>query len=243
MCRLFKFLLFACAIGLGGMVAWAVFRPTVDGSGNAVTEDRQVGDATAVVLSGIGDLTIVPGDAPALSVTADDNILPLIETETSGRKLTLGSKSHYNLRPKTKITYTLTVPKLEKVSVSGVGNVKAEKLTADSLTVTLSGAGNMTLREVTCKTLTVTLSGAGNATVAGTADKVTATISGAGDIDAAALKAGSVEVKVSGAGDATVWATDELKARVSGAGGIKYKGSPKVEQKVSGAGSIKPLGG
>jgi hypothetical protein len=243
MCRLLKLVLFASAVGLGGMVAWAVFRPTVDGSGNAATEDRQVGDVTAVVLSGVGDLTVVQGEVPGLSVTADDNILPLIETETSGRKLTISTKSHYNLRPKTKITYTLTVPKLEKVTVSGAGNVKAEKLTADNLTFTLSGAGNMTLREVTCKTLTVTLSGAGNATVSGTAEKVTATISGAGDIDAAALKAASVEVKVSGAGDATVWATDELKARVSGAGSIKYKGTPKVEQKVSGAGSIKPMGG
>jgi hypothetical protein len=241
--RVCKLVLFASALGFGGLLAAAIFRETVVGSGNPATEDRAVGAVTEVSLSGVGNLTLKEGDVPALSVAADDNILPLIETETSGKKLTIRTKSGVNLRPNGPINYTLTVPKLEKLSVSGAGNATAERLTGENLTVKLSGAGNATLRYVTCKSLSLTLSGAGNAKVAGTAEQTTMKISGAGEIDAAGLKTASAVVEVSGAGNASVWATDELKVKVSGAGDVKYKGSPKIEQRVSGAGSVKPIGG
>jgi hypothetical protein len=239
--RGFKLLLFASALGIGALIAAATFRETVDGSGNAATEEREIGTVTEVSLSGIGNLMVREGDVPSLSVTADDNILPLIETETDGKKLTIRTKSGFSIRPKGPINFTLTVAKLEKLSVSGAGNATTEKLTGENLTVKLSGAGNATLRDLTCKTLTLSLSGAGNAKLTGTADKVTAKISGAGDIDAAGFKVGTAEVQVSGAGNASIWATDELKVKVSGAGDVKYKGSPRIEQKVSGAGSVKPM--
>ena len=237
--RAFKFLLFASALGLGGLLAASLIKETVVGSGKAGTEDRAVGPVTDVTLSGIGNLTVRQGDSPSLSVTADDNLLPLIETETSGKKLTIRTRSGYNLKPAGPVTITLTVPKLERLTVSGAGNATAERLTGDALTLKLSGAGNATLRDATYKSLTISLSGAGNARLTGTAEKATASISGAGEIDAAEFKVATAEVKVSGAGNASVWATDTLKARVSGAGDVTYKGNPRVEKRVSGAGSVK----
>jgi hypothetical protein len=239
-CRLFRFGLLASAPIVGGLIAWGAFPETVTGTGKAATEDRPVGSVTEVNLSGVGTLTVVQGEVPALVVTADDNILPLIETETSGRKLTIRTRSGFNLRPKTPIAYTLTIPRLAKLTISGAGNAKADKLTGDELAVRLTGAGTATLREVNCKALSLTLSGAGTATVAGTAEKAKLRISGAGDIHAAGLQVKTADIKVSGAGDASIWATDALKARVSGAGDVTYKGEPKVEKKVSGAGSVKP---
>jgi len=238
--RAIKFLLFASALALGGMLAASIFRETVTGSGKTATEDREVGPVTDVTLSGIGNLTIRQGDTPSLTVTADDNLLPLIETETSGKKLTIGTKSGFSLKPTSPINITLTVPKLEKLTVSGAGNAVTQKLSGENLTVKLSGAGNATLRDVTCKSLSISLSGAGNAILTGTAESATATISGAGEIDASGFKVATAEVKVSGAGNASVWATDELKAKVSGAGDVTYKGSPKVDKRISGAGSVKP---
>jgi hypothetical protein len=235
--------LFAGALAVGGMIAVAVFQEKVEGSGTSATEDRKVGDVTEVELSGIGNLVINQGEMPSLSVTADDNILPHIVTETHGNKLTLYTESGFNLHPKTPITYTLTVPKLAKVGISGAGNVKTEKFVGDALTVKLSGAGNAILNGVDCRTLTLGLSGAGNATMSGTVEAVTAKVSGAGEINAAALKVRTADIQVSGSGDASVWATEHLKVRVSGAGSIKYKGSPQVDQKISGSGSVKPIGG
>lgn len=239
--RLFKLSLFAAALAGGGFLALAAFHERVDGSGVPATEERYVGAVTEVTLSGVGDLTIVQADVPSLSVTADDNVLPLLETETSGGKLTLRTRSNCSISPKTRIAYTLAVPRLEHLTVSGAGNARVERLAGERLTVKVSGAGNATLREVSCPAVSLHLSGAGHATLAGTAEKVTIRLSGAGDVDAAALQAKAVDAQVSGAGTAKVWAADELKARVSGSGSVKYKGAAKVEKKVSGAGSVKPL--
>ncbi|MBP3960107.1 DUF2807 domain-containing protein [Gemmata sp. G18] len=235
-----KHSLYVAALGFGGMVAWAVSRPTVEGSGNSVTEERSIGPVSEVTLSGVGDVVIKQGDVASLRVTADDNILPLLVSESNGNKLRLSTRSS-SMRPKTKIAYVVTVPQLDALTVSGAGNVTVEKLTGDDLKVKLSGAGTATLREVTYKELALDLSGAGKATATGTATRTTFKLSGAGKIDATGLQAVSADVRVSGAGHANVWAARELKANVSGAGGVKYKGTPQLEQKVSGAGSVRPL--
>jgi hypothetical protein len=239
--RAFKLVCFASALGAGGLLALATTtRETVVGSGTPATERRAVGNATEVVLSDAGDLTIEQGSPPALRITADDNILPCIESKTSGRKLTIRTRSRTSISAKTPISYTLTVPTLDAVAVSGAGAVTAKGLSADKLTVKLSGAGKARLDNLSCRSLSLTLSGAGGARLSGSADAMKLNVSGAGDIDAGALKAKSVEVRTSGAGSAVVWAENELKARASGAGGIKYKGHPQLEQKVSGAGHVKP---
>lgn len=235
--RIFRLGLFASALAIGAAVGCSVV-DGVQGSGKEASEEREVGEVTEVTLSGEGELKIVPSDEPALVVTADDNLLPLIETQKSGKKLTLRTKSGYSLRPQTPIRYTLFVSKLDKLTVSGAGNATAETLKGESVEVKVSGSGNVTLKEVDARELTLTLSGAGNATLGGKARNLTAKVSGAGDIDAAGLEVHSAEVTISGAGNASVWATHDLKARVSGAGDIKYKGSPSVDKKVSGAGSI-----
>jgi hypothetical protein len=240
--RVFRLALLGSAFALGGMVGCGLLGQTVEGSGKAASEERAVGEVTEVTLSGVGDLLVVPGEATRLMVEGDDNIVPLLETESKGGKLELRVKSGFSVRPKTRISYTLFVPKLERLTVSGAGNAAIEALTADALTVKVSGAGDVKARGLECKELTLTVSGAGDVTLAGSANKLSARVSGSGDVKAGDFKVGTADMQISGSGDATVWATDELKARVSGAGDVKYKGSPRVDKKVSGAGSVKPAG-
>jgi hypothetical protein len=237
--RVFRLSLLASALALGAIVGCNLIG--VDGSGTAATETREVGDVTEVTLAGVGDLVVVPGEKTKLVVTADDNILPLLETKSEGGKLTLGVKSGHAVNPKTPITFTLFVKTLDKLTVSGAGNAAGEGLTGDKLEVKVSGAGNVSMTGLDYKEVAATVSGAGDITLGGAAEKLTAKISGAGDVKAAELKTATGDVTVSGAGDAAVWTTGELKARVSGAGDVRYKGSPKVDQKVSGSGTIKAM--
>jgi hypothetical protein len=237
----FKFILYAGALTTGGLIAASMFREKVEGSGTPATEDRDVGSVTEVELAGVGNLVLVHGDVPGLTVRADDNILPLLESDISGKKLILRTRSGFDLQPKTPITYTLTVPKLTKLSITGSGGARAEQLSGDALAVNITGSGKATLAGVEYKSLTIRLTGSGNATVSGTAETVTTRISGSGEINAEGLKVKTAEVRVSGSGNARVWATDHLKVRVSGSGNIHYKGDPQLEQKVSGSGRVKPL--
>jgi hypothetical protein len=241
--RGFRVFMFGSALAFGGLVANALISESLNGSGKAVTEERAVGQVTEIVHSGIGNVEITSGDTPQLRITADDNILPLIESKNRNGKLVLRTKSGVSIHPVTPITYALSLQQLDNVTVSGTGNIQATGLTSDKLTITLSGAGNAMLNDVKCKTLILNISGVGKTTLTGATEKLVVRLSGAGNVEATGLKAATVETQISGVGHAKVWATDELKAKVSGAGGIQYKGSPRIEQKISGVGSVKSLGG
>lgn len=241
--KTFRLGMYTSALVVGGVIGANLVTERVTGSGVAATETRPVGAVERVELEGVGELVVTPSDRPGLSVTADDNLLPLLETVTSGNTLTIRVKDGVSLTGHTPIVYRLSAKSLSRVGVSGAGKVSGAGVAGGDLDVRVSGAGTVALTGLEVQNLKVSLSGAGNATLAGTAQSLTAKASGAGKVKAADLKVAAAEVSTSGAGGVTVWATDTLKARVSGAGGVKYKGSPAVERKVSGAGSVAALGG
>jgi hypothetical protein len=91
----------------------------VEGSGVEATEARQVAGFESVALKGSGRLIIEQAQAEGLTVTADDNILPLLKGEVQGGELRLGPDSGVDVRPKTPIVYRLTVRNLSEVKISG----------------------------------------------------------------------------------------------------------------------------
>src|SRR5262245_51971625 len=64
----------------------------VGGSGNAITESRNVSDFNSVRLMGSGQLTIDVTGTESLTIKADDNLLPYLTSEVNGKQLTLGTK-------------------------------------------------------------------------------------------------------------------------------------------------------
>jgi hypothetical protein len=163
-------------------------------------------------------MTIQQTGTESLSVTAEDNILPLITTTVSGQTLRIGGPSGVIVRPTRGVTYALTVKDLKDL--------------------TLSGAGNITVNGIQTDTLRVVLSGAGKLTISGTAPRQEVTLSGAGAYEADNLASNTASVTVSGTGSARVKVRDTLDATVSGVGSIVYLGDPAVTQHVTGAGSV-----
>src|SRR5512138_255880 len=105
----------------------ALDRRVIQESGKVKTEQRQVSDVERVSLEGMGDLTVIQGKDESLSVEADENVLPYIETIMRGRELVLRLKDGYEY-PHTNIKYTLKIKSLNQVSISGAGNLTSEKL-------------------------------------------------------------------------------------------------------------------
>src|SRR5579864_2040306 len=140
--------LFAGAILFSGLQANGAAGESVNGSGKPRTEERSIGDVTEVTTSGGGTVEITCGDKPSVSVSADDNILPLLEIKTNNGKLTFETKFGFEINPVTPITYVVTIPKLKKLTVSETGNVKAASLKGDALTIKLSGAGSVSMKDI-----------------------------------------------------------------------------------------------
>lgn len=214
---------------LAALLLTACGLQVIQGSGNVVTEERPVGDFTAVNFTGFGELTLIQGDSEALTIETDDNLLPYIQTTVSQGMLTIRFDERSwtpIVRPTDSIRYRLTVKTLTHLELSGAGTVTAAALQADHLALVESGAGEIELAKLTANAVTVEMSGAGTIKLAGQVDEQTVELSGLGAYHADNLASQTARVTLSGAGEATVWVNKQLDAEMSGAGTIQYYGSP-----------------
>ena len=195
-------------IGLAGCGLGALTGGGITGSGNLKTEVRQVSNFSQVDFSAVGTLTIEQTGIEGLSITADDNILPILTSDVSNGVLHLGAKDNQNYNPKTPITYLLSVKTLTGLTLSGAGATQASNLDTQTMTVTMSGAGSATLH--------------------GKANDQQVTVSGVGSYDGSDFATKTAKVTVSGVGSAIINASDTLDATVSGVGNVEYIGNPKV---------------
>jgi Putative auto-transporter adhesin, head GIN domain len=188
----------------------------VEGSGNVISESRNVSGITGVELSGDGNLEIEQNGTESLTITADDNILPLLKSEVRSGRLILEERGFHSAE---RVRYKLSVKNLNEIALSGDGHVDAKGLLTDRLKVSISGDGDTR--------------------TAGNAEEQEINISGDGSYKAQELRSKIARVNVSGDGSATIAVSETLHANISGDGSVEYIGDPKVTQNISGDGSIR----
>ena len=188
------------------------------GSGQLATQSRQVSGFTSVELTGVGELSIDQTGTESLTVSAEDNLLPLLTSKVEGDTLILGKKPNNRIVTTKPITYTLTMKDITGLAVSGSGTINAPKLSTDALRIEISGSGMIT--------------------TAGNADDQSLEISGSGRYLADGLTTKTTTAEISGSGTASVVASDALDVKISGSGTLTYSGNPQVTQTVSGSGRL-----
>ena len=87
----------------------------VRGSGDLVTEERDVSGFDELHFSGMGSLIIEQGDEESLIIEADDNIIDLIETDVRGGDLDIKFRRGFNVVPTAKMKFYLTVIDLDRI--------------------------------------------------------------------------------------------------------------------------------
>ncbi len=221
------------------------FINVVRGSGNVVSESREVSGFDAVRLDGAGRLVITQGDTESLEIEAEDNILPELTSDVRSGMLVLGYQDKFWRRsviPTEEILYTLTVTDLTAVTFNGAADLDMEVLDTSDLEITINGAGQVNIDELTSNSVSVTIKGTGNVSLAGEVGDQTINIDGAGNVRAEDLLTSTTSIAVNGLGNATVWATETLDVTINGGGSLSYYGNPSVTQNINGAGDINNLG-
>lgn len=184
-------------------------------SGPMTSETRDIDEATAVVLDTGGDLVITEGD-PALTIHAPEGVLERLTADVRDGVLELGSRGG-PMMLSGRISYELTLPKLESIEVNGSGDVDA----------VASGGG-----------FRIEINGSGDIEVTGTADTLDVSIDGSGDIEAGDLVARDATVSISGSGDVDLHVTGTLDVDISGSGTVTHRGGALVTSDISGSGSV-----
>lgn len=235
---------FALLMAVGSAAAGALDNFALTGSGTVVSESRPVDAFTEIAVEGTGLLIVTQGDREALTIEAEDNVLPTIDSTVRDGRLTIdhdwgGSHWFTSFRPRKGIVYRVTVKDLNLIHLSGATAMQAADLRANWLEVRLSGAGEATIERLTATELVASLTGAATLRASGTVQRQEITLSGAGEYQAEDLASKDATVTVSGAGEAEVRVSDTLNVRVSGPGEVHYIGDPRVTKQVSGPGEVR----
>jgi hypothetical protein len=166
------------------------------------------------------EVLAVVGDKTALSITADDNILPLIKAEVRGSRLVIELKER--VKAVTPVRVILTTLPVSKAVCAGAVTLRLEEISAERFEAATAGAGAVSL--------------------SGTVGELSIDSAGAGEIDASALSAKRVTVTIAGAGSVDAHAEETLKVSITGAGEVNYTGGATVEQTIIGVGTVKKKG-
>lgn len=225
------------------LMGCSVLGNRVVGNGEIVSQDVEISDFSTLVLDGSGEVTLVQGDAPSLTITTDENLFEYLENRNRGETLRLSTRRNVMLSPSYGVHYLLTVPDLDDIQLNGAGDINADSLTVDALSIHTDGSGDIEIENLDAKTLSTTVNGAGSITVAGQVETQEGDIDGAGDLRLHDLQSDRAEISIDGAGSVEVWAVETLKININGAGDVAYVGQPEITQSINGSGDIYALDG
>src|SRR5579884_184482 len=110
----------------------------VVGSGVVKSESRAVHGFDEVALAGSGTLTITQTGEESLTISADDNILPLLTSEVTGHRLVLGTKPNTSYETRNRIVYQLAVRDLKWLFISGSGDATAASIKTPTMSIGIS---------------------------------------------------------------------------------------------------------
>lgn len=231
------------AMACGPLAAGAAQALTT-GSGRVLQETRPLADIVAIAVAGPFEVAVRQAARPALSLSGDDNLLPLVETvvEAGRRGPTLHIRLQRGASVSTRlpIRVTVDVVKLEALSLAGSGQARVDGLKSPSLALSVAGSAEARLDRLGVDRLDVGIAGSGHVHATGKAGQLKLSISGSGDADLKELVADEVSVSVAGSGDADITAQQSLSVSVAGSGDVTYGGAVgSIRQSVAGSGKVR----
>ncbi|MBL0357008.1 MAG: DUF2807 domain-containing protein [Chitinophagaceae bacterium] len=228
-----KFAFFAAV-----MIAFTSCRQ-IHGSGNLITEKRQVGDFKGISVGSAFEVELKSGPTTTVEVEADDNLMKYINTRVSGDKLNIEFKKSFSIN-NAHLKIYITAPEINRINSSGAANVKVLDQLKNTGKIMLEASGAASIEAtVDAPEVESDVSGAGNIELKGRTREHTAKASGGAGIKARELLSENAVAETSGAGNIHVYASVSLEAHASGAGNVFYSGGCQVNSHVSGAGSVK----
>ena len=206
------------------------------------TEDRSLGNFSAISSYGPYNVYLTQDSGFKVSVEADDNLLPFIDTYVEGGELKIRTKEGYNLRESREISIHVSAPSFSALKSVGSGNIISQNKINNSTPVSIEATGsgdikaNLNAPEVKAEVL-----GSGNISLEGETKTFNGNITGSGNIKAFDLKSENSDIEILGSGNADVYASVKLSVEVNGSGDVNYKGNGQVASNIHGSGSVKKV--
>jgi hypothetical protein len=234
--------LFAAGVATGCNERFLLGPPAIAGSGASKEETRAV-DAFHAIDAGNALQVIVmvtPGAKPAVKVSGDDNIVPLIESVIHDGTLTLRVKDNCNISPKLPLLAEVVAAELDGVEASGTAIVKVKgSAKVDHFTASARGAAQVSVEGIESSQAVASATGASHVVLSGSAASLKVDASGASQVKAQTFQVEDADVSISGASGVALRANKSVAGAVSGASHLDLYGSPaRKTVSISGASQV-----
>ena len=233
----------SCIINLGGNGSVWVGEYTEEGIDH--TEVREVGHFRAVASSLPANVYYVQADKQEVRVESTEELAPKVLTKVEDGKLSLKLES--GRYPKLILRVVVSSPDIEKLSVSGSGDLIHEGVlhASGSLALKVSGSGDIVTGEIDSRDFEAQCSGSGSIRVSKLAcDDFDGQVSGSGSVRMGSISCDDFEAGASGSGGFSVdrlTSTGGASVRVSGSGDVLLREvtiDGNMDLKTSGSGDI-----
>jgi len=186
----------------------------VTGKGEILKQERVISSFTKVKSRIGGNVFIRKANSQQIFLSAQENLLPLLETEVVNGTLFISFGSHV-IKSDSTISVYISSPE-----ITGM---------------TLTGSGSMT---TDFGIPSVSLEGFGTIKCSGTTDQVSAKISGSGMVDLAEMAVKRADIDIPGNGNVSLHVTESLNVTIPGMGTVYYQGKPVIEENIRGVGQV-----
>lgn len=215
----------------------------IKGSGVVKEESRAVANFSRLTLAFPAIVTLTQGAAESLTISADDNLLPLIVTRVAGDQLVIEGTGTKGFSSKNEIRIRLTVKSLSAIAIKGSGDVIGDQLKSDKLDITIAGSGDVKFKSIRADQFRIEIKGSGDVVVDALESKsVETAILGDGDIKLPSLKATQVKISIRGSGDVSAaGTTDTVNIEITGDGDVNTRGliAREAGVKIMASGDVK----
>jgi hypothetical protein len=225
------------ACNANGLTGNGAAADAIPGTGSGTSRTFAAKDFAGVDLVGPDDVVVTHGAAFSVRAEGDAKALDQLEITVRGGTLNVGRKREglgWNSSTG-KVTVHVTLPKLTSVSLTGAGNLTADKGEGD-FEADLTGAGNLTIGALAAGSAEFDLTGAGDIKVAGSANRLEVDITGTGDFDGRGLTSGGAKIGVMGTGTVRSVVRGKADISIMGPGDVVLTGGAKCRVNATGPG-------
>lgn len=211
-----------CFLLLSASLLFSACTKSIRGSGNTITETRNIPAITSVQLEGSAEVEIMQGNVQSVTVSGYENLVPIFITQVNNGNLVLRFEDpYYNVR-RNNIKVTIVVPDLLAVRSNGSGQISISNfLNKINFNASINGSGNITVNNSSFIKMVLDVNGSGN-------------------IKAYGCTAGDTEAEIHGSGNIEITCINKITAHIYGSGNIDYWGNPvATDVQISGSGRVR----
>lgn len=209
--------------------------------GPITTQSFALTGFTGVEVAGPDDVTIRQGDSFSIVARGRQETLDRLEIKLDGSRLSIGRKRdgiRFSSRDEDDLDIAITMPKLDKVRLTGSGSIEADSVDGDTVEAVVTGSGDLKVAKLAGKSAEITVSGSGDIEIGGgRIGSGEFSVTGSGDIDADGLVAGTLDVSITGSGNVDAQATGKADISILGSGDVKLGGGATCSTRKMGSGT------